>query len=71
MIQPPAPTPQQETKNDNTSEEYVDYYEHVAKSNYIRPIANTEDVNFDTMSFCQRLLWWISTAIQSLRYVCM
>ena len=49
-------TPEEETKNDNTSEEYQDYYEHVAKSKYIRPIAITEDVNFETMSISQRLV---------------
>ena len=63
-------TPEEETKNDNTSDEYQDYYEHVAKSKYIRPIAVTEDVNFETMSISQRLMWWISTAIRLLRYVC-
>ena len=60
-------TPEEETKNDNTSEEYQDYYEYVAKSKYIRPIAITEDVNFETMSISQRSMWWISTAIQLLR----
>ena len=63
-------TPEEETKNANTTEEYQDYYKHVAKSKYIRPIAVTEDVNFETMSISQRLMWWISTAIRLLRYVC-
>ena len=61
-------TPEEETKNANTTEEYQDYYKHVAKSKYIRPIAITEDVNFETMSISQRLMWWISTAIRLLRY---
>ena len=52
---------------DPKSKHYSDYYEHVAHSSHIRPIAVTEDVNFNTMSYSQRLCWWVSTAIQTLR----
>ena len=52
---------------DPKSEHYSDYYEHVAHSSHIRPIAVTEDVNFNTMSSSQRLCWWMSTTIQTLR----
>ena len=54
-------------EDDHKSEHYSDYYEHVAHSSHIRPIAVTEDVNFNTMSYSQRLCWWVSTAIQTLR----
>ena len=53
--------------NDRKSDQYNDYYEHVAHSDHIRPIAVTEDVNFETMSSSQTFCWWISTAVRLLR----
>ena len=46
-----------------------DYYQQLAHSEHIRPIAVTEDVDFETMSFFARFLWWISTVIRLLRSV--
>ena len=48
--------------------DYNDYYEHVAHTSHIRPIAVTENVNFNTMSSSQRICWWMSTAIHLLRW---
>ena len=53
--------------DDRKSDQYNDYYEHVARSEHIRPIAVTEDVNFETMSSSQTFCWWISTAVRLLR----
>ena len=53
--------------SDHKSEQYHDYYEHVARSQNIRPIAVTEDVNFQKMSSSQKICWWISTALRLLR----
>ena len=55
------------SEGDPKSEHYSDYYEHVAHSSHIRPIAVTEDVNFNTMSSSQKICWWMSTAIHLLR----
>merc|ERR1712110_411588 len=52
--------------DDRKSDQYNDYYEHVARSEHIRPIAVTEDVNFETMSSSQTLCWWMSTAVRLL-----
>ena len=49
------------------SDQYHDYYEHLARSQHIRPIAVTEDVNFQKMSSSQKICWWFSTALRLLR----
>ena len=54
--------------DDHKSDQYNDYYEHVASCEHIRPIAVTEDVNIEAMSSFQTICWWISTAIRLLRY---
>ena len=51
----------------SSESEYNDYYEHVARCEHIRPIAVTEDVNFEAMSLSQKICWWISTAIRFIR----
>ena len=56
------------SEGDPKSEHYSDYYEHVAHTSHIRPIAVTENVNFNTMSSSQRICWWMSTAIHLLRW---
>ena len=55
------------SESDLKSEQYHDYYEHVARSQHIRPIAVTEGVNFQKMSSSQKICWWISTALRLLR----
>ena len=44
-----------------------DYYENVAKSAEIRPIAVTEDVDFSSMSTLKKIFWWFLTSLKLLR----
>ena len=53
----------------NLSEDDVadDYYENIANSVAIRPIAVTEDVDFSIMSTPKKILWWFLTILKLLR----
>ena len=55
------------SESDDHKSEYTYYYEHVASCDHIRPIAVTEDVNFEAISSSQTICWWISTAVRLLR----
>jgi len=52
----------------NLSEDDVadDYYENIANSVAIRPIAVTEDVDFSIMSTPKKILWWFLTILKLL-----
>ena len=50
--------------DDGNTENYKDYYKHVEQSKAIRPISITENVNFNDMSFGQKLYWWLTTFLK-------
>ena len=43
---------------------YNDYYESMGNAKEVRPITVIENLQWSTMSGCNRLFWWIKTFIQ-------
>ena len=56
-----------QTEPDNRRD-YEDYYDHISRSPFIRPITVTEGVNFSRMRVGKKILWWWITTLNLLRY---